>query len=457
MPDRVSYNSYFSRTKKALLFLSGATIIILTQSLDHAHAFVHTSYTATTGTTSATSATPTSTLNLKYITHRYNNMERVKDTTIIPSFTTTTTMHNNRLTRLYATFESNNEFPNSEDDDDNNNEEEEEEDDNEYMDYDSDIVETARKRLEDMVSIPQDNMDSSSSSTSSTTSSSTSSSSSSSPPSSSPSMPRFGPRKPILFNNKEKEQNEKIQQTSSSSSSSQILTHKLQNLINKITPPPLTTILRERKLTELTLLQSLDKSDDAVNELWALWFAERGPQAATLLLRAEELVSMGESKWSDAEELLWSLVEEHGVHWAEPVNRLATLYYLQGRMEESKELCEVVLQSKPWHFGALSGIVLVCAGMNDVSGARLWADRRLPPLLPQHTSGDRRAVWVRRACVDATNCLERAEKRSNIGMEEMEFRKMRNWLQHVEEEEGEEEENYYHGEEEEEEEEDSWQ
>lgn len=205
--------------------------------------------------------------------------------------------------------------------------------------------------------------------------------------------------------------------------------------MNTITPPPLTTILRERKLTELTLLQSLDESDDAVNELWALWFAERGPQAATLLLRAEELVSMGtESKWQDAEELLWTLVEEHGIHWAEPLNRLATLYYLQGRMEESKALCEVVLQSKPWHFGALSGIVLVCAGMNDVSGARLWADRRLPALLPKHTSGDRRAVWVRRACVDATNCLERAEKRSNIGLEEMEFRKMRNWLQHVEEE-----------------------
>merc|ERR1712038_393932 len=109
-------------------------------------------------------------------------------------------------------------------------------------------------------------------------------------------------------NNNEEE--EKLQQTSpSSSSSSQTLTNKLQNLKNTITPPPLTTILRERKLTELTLLQSLDTSDDAVNELWALWFAERGPQAATLLLRAEELVSMGtESKWQDAEELLWTLV-----------------------------------------------------------------------------------------------------------------------------------------------------
>lgn len=192
--------------------------------------------------------------------------------------------------------------------------------------------------------------------------------------------------------------------------------------------------MRERKYAELELLKSLKVSDEAVNELWALWFAERGPQAATLLLRAEELVSQGETKWSDAEELLWSLIQEHGIHWAEPVNRLATLMYLQGRLEESKTLCELVLESKPWHFGALSGIVLVCAGMNDVSGARLWADRRLPPLIPQNTSGDRRSMWVKRACADAKAGLDRAEKRSNIGMEEMEFRKMRNWLQHTEEE-----------------------
>lgn len=325
-----------------------------------------------------------------------------------------------RVSQLHA---SNSDYPHWEDEDEND-----EEDDSIYEEFDEDGVKAARQRLEDMMAIPQDNADPTVSSSSGSTKSTANT-----PPSVS-----FGPRNPILLDDMKKRQNKKEQsttndETTDAQSPHLTLSSTLQHL-STISQPPLTTIMRERKVTELKLLESLDTSDDAVNELWALWFAERGPAAATLLLRAEELVSQGETKWADAETLLWGLVEEYGVHWAEPVNRLATLMYLQGRLEESKTLCELVLESKPWHFGALSGIVLVCAGMNDVSGARLWADRRLPPLLPHNTSGDRRKMWVNRARDDAKNRLDRLEKRSNIGMEEMEFRKMRNWLQHTEEE-----------------------
>ena len=179
-----------------------------------------------------------------------------------------------------------------------------------------------------------------------------------------------------------------------------------QELLN---PPPLTTIGRQRCEAEIACLASLSESDDGLSSLWTLWFGERGPGAAKELSAAEQLSMGGPAFWDDSEEQLRSLIDEHGVHWVEPVNRLATLLYQEGRLEESKELCEVVLAVKPWHFGALSGIVLVCAGLSDINGARMWADRRLPPLTPDGTDSNRRVEWVERMVVEASKSLERAE------------------------------------------------
>ena len=199
---------------------------------------------------------------------------------------------------------------------------------------------------------------------------------------------------------------------SSSSSSGPSPSSRLHpsNLSDEILhPPPLTTIGRSRHEAEIRSLSSLIDSDDALSDLWTLWFAERGPRASQKLMAAEQLAMGGPMYWSKAEERLRSLIEEHGVHWSEPVNRLATLLYQQGRLKESKELCEVVLSVKPWHFGALSGIVMVCAGLGDASAARMWADRRLPPLRPDGDTTERRVEWVQRAVGEATKSLKRAE------------------------------------------------
>ena len=173
-------------------------------------------------------------------------------------------------------------------------------------------------------------------------------------------------------------------------------------------PPPLTSIARERREAEISLLSSLSSDDAALSDLWSLWFSERGPDAAGELLRAEELASRGSDYWDEAEGMLRDIIEEHGVHWAEPVNRLATLLYQRGRLQEARALCEYVLAVKPWHFGALSGIVMVCVGMEDAQAARLWADRRLPPLQPIGDNA-RRYDWAARASGEAGKSLIGAE------------------------------------------------
>lgn len=195
-------------------------------------------------------------------------------------------------------------------------------------------------------------------------------------------------------------------------------------LSNRDSPPPLTAILRERRLEEIQLLSTLAFSDEATNQLWALWIGERGPESASNLLHAEGLMAV--ESWNEAELVLLSLIEEHGIHWAEPVNRLATLYYMGGRYDESKALCELVLDVKPWHFGALSGIVMVCTAQNDATGARFWSEKRLPPV------GDRRKKWTEEFTLEAHHSLEKASlvgRNREIGKEEVEFRSVRAQLE----------------------------
>lgn len=194
--------------------------------------------------------------------------------------------------------------------------------------------------------------------------------------------------------------------------------------LNRKAPPPLTTVLRERRLQEIELIKELANSNKSMDELWRLWITERGTEAASRLLRAEELISV--ESWSEAESIILSLIEEHGIYWAEPVNRLATLYYMLGRYQESKALCELVLEIKPWHFGALSGIVMVCTAMNDASGARYWVENRLPPL------GERRMLWTEKALVCANDSLREAlevARSEDMQNKDEEFRHVRAQLE----------------------------
>ena len=175
--------------------------------------------------------------------------------------------------------------------------------------------------------------------------------------------------------------------------------------------PPLTTIERERRETEIQLLSHLAQGDEAVNDLWTLWYSEKGRDTAQRLVRAEELTGEGGSlAWSHAEDILRALVEEHGVYWVEPLNRLATLYYMQGRLDEAETLCKIVLAIKPWHFGALSGIVMIFAAQTNSEKARLWAACRLPMFAP--TGANRRRIaWTEQAVLSAQESLDAAEIR----------------------------------------------
>eukprot|EP00542_Grammatophora_oceanica_P009982 CAMPEP_0194044988 /NCGR_PEP_ID=MMETSP0009_2-20130614/16377_1 /TAXON_ID=210454 /ORGANISM="Grammatophora oceanica, Strain CCMP 410" /LENGTH=324 /DNA_ID=CAMNT_0038689701 /DNA_START=62 /DNA_END=1033 /DNA_ORIENTATION=- len=191
--------------------------------------------------------------------------------------------------------------------------------------------------------------------------------------------------------------------------------------------PSLTSIARERRVAEIHFLSSLNDADEGAANLWNLWGSERGPTAAKLLKEADECTER--HQWDRAEALLRQLVDTHGMFWVEPVSQLALLLYKRsqledaaykgslledddykrGQLEEAKDLCLKVLEVKPWHFRALSGIVWIYESLNEVSEARYWAARRLPPLQPTGPNR-RRQQWVLQATKEARSMLTKLEE-----------------------------------------------
>jgi tetratricopeptide (TPR) repeat protein len=167
----------------------------------------------------------------------------------------------------------------------------------------------------------------------------------------------------------------------------------------------LTAVGRLRRTAEIQLLSQLEDAVEAADALNDLWLNERGARSAKDLKTADDIFQKGESSWNKAEDSFLDLIHEHGPHWVEPLHRLAMLYYLQGRLEEARELEEFVLQNKPWHIGSLSNYVRIAESQHDTKTALKWASRRLP-------QGDRRrACWAQRAAYNAMNVLTRDERR----------------------------------------------
>ena len=145
--------------------------------------------------------------------------------------------------------------------------------------------------------------------------------------------------------------------------------------------------LQERKLVA-DLAAVWPKSELAVKQLWQHWYDEEG-DAARAALEKSERVLQNPATAGEATELL-ELLEEYP-DWAEPVNRLATLRYLQGDFEDSITLCKAVLRMKPWHFGALGGLVGCYSQLGDTEKARRCANEAMP-----QESGRERNDWVQR-------------------------------------------------------------
>ena len=115
--------------------------------------------------------------------------------------------------------------------------------------------------------------------------------------------------------------------------------------------PPLTSASRARLEKEIDLLQQMSyDSYTACTEMEKLWRTSRGGQSYQALEIAESMMIR------DGGSLLLDIINDEGLYWLEPLYSLANLLEMQGRFNDSKDIYEMILQHKPWHFNAAKGL-----------------------------------------------------------------------------------------------------
>ena len=111
------------------------------------------------------------------------------------------------------------------------------------------------------------------------------------------------------------------------------------------------------------LLADLKNPDESVRnsatqQLWQIWFQQKGAYGLELLIRSQKLLEAGEAE--QAEALLTDIIQDQP-DFAEAWNRRAALYYTIGQHQKSLADCRMVVQLNPAHFGAWHGIGLCYA------------------------------------------------------------------------------------------------
>lgn len=128
-----------------------------------------------------------------------------------------------------------------------------------------------------------------------------------------------------------------------------------------------------------TLLADLKNSDEAVRdrateELWRIWFQQKGVMGLRRLQEAQTLLESGEATQAEAllSEVIGSMPD-----FAEAWNRRAVLYFTMGYYQKAIVDCQEVIRLNPIHFGALHGLGLCHAALGNYTTAIQWFHRAL--------------------------------------------------------------------------------
>jgi tetratricopeptide (TPR) repeat protein len=105
-----------------------------------------------------------------------------------------------------------------------------------------------------------------------------------------------------------------------------------------------------------------DHREAATDQLWQLWFNQKGAQGFRNLQQSQALMDKG--YFTDAEALLSQVIADLP-DFAEAWNRRAVLYYMQDRYLEAMADCQRVIELIPYHFGALHGLGLCYAALGQ--------------------------------------------------------------------------------------------
>jgi tetratricopeptide (TPR) repeat protein len=127
--------------------------------------------------------------------------------------------------------------------------------------------------------------------------------------------------------------------------------------------------------------------DRATQELWRLWFEQKGVIGLETIRQAQIMLESG--RIAEAEAILSDLIQS-APDFAEAWNRRAVLYYMQGRYRQAIADCNQVIELNPIHFGALHGLGLCHAAIGEYRAA-IQAFRQALKIQPHSIANQR---WI---------------------------------------------------------------
>jgi tetratricopeptide (TPR) repeat protein len=133
-------------------------------------------------------------------------------------------------------------------------------------------------------------------------------------------------------------------------------------------------------MADMTLLvRTLRDPDDetrarAEQAMWRIWARSGDAEIDRLYQTGVEQMSAGELADSIA---TFSRIIERKPDFAEGWNKRATVYFLAGEMRKSLADCDEVMKRNPYHFGALSGYVMIYVRLGYFERALEYSRRAL--------------------------------------------------------------------------------
>ena len=151
----------------------------------------------------------------------------------------------------------------------------------------------------------------------------------------------------------------------------------------KVALMQLVTAGAEKPLAECLAADDPTVVQLAAAGLWECWLNEAGNEARETMDAG--VLAMNDGQLDEASTIFRKLMTTHP-HWAEAINKQATVLYLQGQLQGSIALCRQVVELKPDHFGAWNGLALCAVQVEDwpLALSAVQQSLRLQPRSPSN-------------------------------------------------------------------------
>lgn len=133
---------------------------------------------------------------------------------------------------------------------------------------------------------------------------------------------------------------------------------------------------REKRL--VSRLADAD-SDVVVPQLWNVWCSEKGMDAKREIKQCGSWINSGDPDLLERANDRVKVLSEKFPNWAEPYNRMATIQFRLENYEAAQDIYKKALDLKPWHLGALNGMLMCHHVRGDQDGTKSWARQAFPP------------------------------------------------------------------------------